>query len=35
VFLLKYDKDSYESAMEELEEVLKQCDGTRVITQTP
>ena len=28
MFLIKYDKDSYEPAMEELEDVLKQCDGT-------
>jgi hypothetical protein len=28
LFLLKYDKDSYEQAMNELGSVLKQCDGT-------
>jgi len=28
LFLLKYDKDSYEQAMTELESILKDCDGT-------
>jgi len=28
LFLLKYDKDSYNPAMKELESVLRQCDGT-------
>jgi len=27
MFLIKYDKDSYEPAMKELETVLRQCDG--------